>query len=200
MTVDVLVFGGSGFTGAYVCRYLARRAKDENITWAICGRNATKLRQVIGSLHEVFPTHPGAKAIPKTDVTLPAKTLIADISDKPSLVHAFSQCKVVINCTGPYRFFGAPVVEACLQAKVHYVDISGEPEFLESMQHLHHREAKERALTMVASCGFDSIPADMGALALMEAFDDAGGDCLTIESVLSVAGIGSGGHYATWQA
>jgi short subunit dehydrogenase-like uncharacterized protein len=68
----------------------------------------------------------------------------------------FSQGQVVVNCVGPYRFFGENVVKACLAAGTNYVDVSGEPQFLERMQLLYHKEAEDKGIYIIGSCGFDS--------------------------------------------
>ncbi len=73
-----------------------------------------------------------------------------------------SRARVVLNCVGPYRFFGEQVVRACLAGGAHHVDISGEPQFLESMQLKYGEEAESKGLYIIGSCGFDSIPSDVG--------------------------------------
>lgn len=78
--------------------------------------------------------------------------------------------KVVLNCVGPYRFSGKQVVEACIEAGTHCVDVSGEPEYLELVQRDCDEVAKKNKVYIVGSCGIDSIPADLGIVQLMQNF------------------------------
>jgi len=94
----------------------------------------------------------------------------ADVSDVDSLRRMAQQCDVVINCVGPYRFYGENVVKACIAEGTHHVDVSGEPQFLEKMQLLYHKEAEAKGVYIVGACGFDSIPADMGTVFLQNNF------------------------------
>ena len=120
--------------------------------------------------------------------------VVADVADNDSMVAMCRQCQLVINCvgksrckqhndiimcalfdvTGPYRFLGEQVVTACIAGGSDYVDISGEPQFLESMEHKHHDAAVAAKVCIVGSVGFDSIPADIGALWSIRQFDGQG--------------------------
>merc|ERR1740115_104701 len=75
-----------------------------------------------------------------------------------------AQGRLLLNCTGPYRFFGEPVVEACISAKTDYVDLCGEPEFIDRCLLKHAEAAKAAGVIIVHSCAFDSVPADIGCL------------------------------------
>lgn len=79
--------------------------------------------------------------------------------------------KVIINCCGPYRFYGENVVKACVDTRTHHVDISGEPEYMERMQLKYHDIAKEKGIYIVSACGLDSIPADLGVVFLEQNFN-----------------------------
>lgn len=92
------------------------------------------------------------------------------MDNRNSLVEMAKQGKVVLNCVGPYRFSGKQVVEACIEAGAHCVDVSGEPEYLERVQLDCDAQAKEKGVYIVGSCGFDSIPADMGIVHLIKNF------------------------------
>jgi short subunit dehydrogenase-like uncharacterized protein len=109
--------------------------------------------------------------------------VVCDTNDQGSLEAMAAKAKVVLNCVGPYRFHGEKVVEACLKSGAHHLDISGEPAFLEKVQLKFHDEAKDKGLYVVGSCGFDSIPCDMGQVYLSEKM---GGDVNAIESFLKV--------------
>jgi short subunit dehydrogenase-like uncharacterized protein len=140
---DVVVFGATGFTGALTADYLAG---TQPARWAIAGRSRQKLEGVRERL--------------STDVPL----IIADISDPASIRRLAESAKVVITTVGPYIHYGEPLVAACAAAGTHYVDLTGEPEFVDLMWLRHHEEAQRSGAKLVHSCGFDSIPYDLGAL------------------------------------
>ena len=89
---------------------------------------------------------------------------MADISDKGSLPSTFATSAIVLNCTGPYRFLGDAVVEACLTARTHYMDICGEPQFMESCFLKYNKLATDFGVLIIHACAFDSVPADLGVL------------------------------------
>uniref|UniRef100_T1GBJ1 Saccharopine dehydrogenase NADP binding domain-containing protein n=1 Tax=Megaselia scalaris TaxID=36166 RepID=T1GBJ1_MEGSC len=78
---------------------------------------------------------------------------------------------VVANTCGPYRFFGEQVVQACIKSGAHYVDISGEPKFIETMQFKYNKEAEEKGVYIISACGLDSIPSDMGTVFVEKNFN-----------------------------
>lgn len=82
-----------------------------------------------------------------------------------------SKAEVIINATGPYRFCGEAIVQACLSTSTHYVDVCGEPEFMENMQLKYHEEAMRKKIYLISSCGIDSVPSDLGAIFLMKNFN-----------------------------
>ncbi|XP_078590586.1 saccharopine dehydrogenase-like oxidoreductase isoform X2 [Branchiostoma floridae x Branchiostoma japonicum] len=188
---DVVVFGASGFTGQFVVEELGRVTSEEErgLIWAVAGRNQDKLNQVLEK----------ASSTIGVDLKDAVDVLLADIENEESLNDMAAQAQVVLNCVGPYRFFGEPVVKACLKNKAHHIDISGEPQFLETMQFKYDEEAKKKGVYIVQSCGFDSVPADLGVLYTVKNFP---GRINTIESYLTLnAGPeGAVGHYATWQS
>jgi short subunit dehydrogenase-like uncharacterized protein len=145
---DVVVFGATGFTGALTAEYLAEHA-GPGTRWAIAGRNRQKLEQVrsrLGEQHSELPL------------------IEADISDDGSMRRLAESTKVLITTVGPYINYGEPVVAACAAAGTDYVDLTGEPEFVDLMWLRHHAEAERTGARLVHSCGFDSIPYDLGAL------------------------------------
>lgn len=77
---------------------------------------------------------------------------------------------MIINCCGPYRFFGETVVKACVDTSTHHVDVSGEPQYMELMQLKYNDIAKEKGIYIVSACGFDSIPTDLGITFLQNNF------------------------------
>ena len=140
---DVVVFGATGFTGALTAEYLA--ASSGAGRWAIAGRSRSKLDAVRERL-------PG---------DVPA--IVADIGDPASVRAMAESTRVLITTVGPYINYGEPVVAACAAAGTHYVDLTGEPEFVDLMWLRHHAQADRTGARIVHSCGFDSIPSDLGA-------------------------------------
>ncbi|XXQ32870.1 Saccharopine dehydrogenase NADP binding domain-containing protein [Plasmodiophora brassicae] len=143
--IDMVVFGATGFTGRHVVAYV-KSLNDASLTVGIAGRSLAALQGVAKQVGIDWPV------------------LVADVNDHKALVAMARQATVVVNCVGPFRFSGRQVVAACIEAGTHYVDISGEPEFLESVQLEFDEEAQRRQVVVVGSCGFDSVPSDIGAL------------------------------------
>ncbi|XP_054475092.1 saccharopine dehydrogenase-like oxidoreductase [Anoplopoma fimbria] len=131
----------------------------------------------------------------RTDIEI----IVADVSIEESLAIMCQQGVVILNCVGPYRFYGEPVVKAYIENGAHYIDICGEPQFLELMQLEYHTKALDRGVYVIGSCGFDSIPADLGVLYTQKQFK---GTLTAVESFLSISSgpQGSVGHDATWRS
>ena len=90
--------------------------------------------------------------------------VVVDIAQKEQLETLFGASSVVLNCTGPFRFLGDGVVLACIAAGAHYLDICGEPQFMESSFLNYHEAAKSKGVLILHACAFDSVPADLGAV------------------------------------
>jgi short subunit dehydrogenase-like uncharacterized protein len=147
---DVALFGATGFTGGLTARYLAENGPDD-LCWALVGRNREKLERVAAELSEASPEAPAPDL------------LVADAADSVSLARVAEAARVVITTVGPYALYGEPLVAACAAAGTDYVDLTGEPEFVDRMWNLHHAEAERSGARLVHCCGFDSIPHDLGA-------------------------------------
>jgi short subunit dehydrogenase-like uncharacterized protein len=147
---DIVLFGATGFTGALTAEYLVQHAPP-GTRLALAGRNRGKLEQVSERL-----TQAGA------EVELPL--LRADVTDADSIREIAESTRVVITTVGPYILHGEPLVAACAVAGTAYVDLTGEPEFVDQMWLNHHEQAERSGARIVHSCGFDSIPYDLGAL------------------------------------
>jgi short subunit dehydrogenase-like uncharacterized protein len=177
---DVVVFGATGFTGALTAEYLARHAPAQT-RWALAGRNRGKLESVRERLAEIDPAR----------AELPL--LIADVNDPASLRAVAESAKVVITTVGPYIFYGEPLVAACAAAGTDYVDLTGEPEFVDLMWLRYHEQAQRSGARLVHSCGFDSIPYDLGALYTVEKLPE--GAPIALEGFVRIGGTFSGGTY-----
>lgn len=186
--LDVVIFGATGFTGKYTIYEGIKLL--EGLKWGVAGRNKEKLAQVLKEI--------GQKADKDLSET---PVVIADVKDPESLKKLAEQCRIVVNCCGPYRFFGEPVVKACIEAGTHHVDVSGEPQYMERMQLLYNEKAQEKGVYIVSACGFDSIPADLGTVFLEKEFD---GTVNSVETFLETKSPKSDGgavlHYGTWES
>ncbi|MFI5484806.1 saccharopine dehydrogenase family protein [Micromonospora echinaurantiaca] len=146
---DVVLVGATGFTGGLTAEYLARHA-PAGLRWALVGRNPGKLAAVRERLAAIDPAL----------ASLPLLT--ADVTDPESLRSVAESARVVASTVGPYVHHGEPLVAACARAGTDYLDITGEPEFVDTMYLHHHAEAVRTGARLVHACGFDSIPHDLG--------------------------------------
>src|SRR5919202_2631106 len=139
---EVVVFGATGFTGELTAEYLARHGPDD-LRWAIAGRNRKKLEGVRERLAGIADRH--------GELDL----LEADVEDPSSPREVAESADVVITTLGPYINYGEPLVKACAAAGTDYVDLTGEPEFVDRMWLRHHDRAQASGARIVHSCGFD---------------------------------------------
>ncbi len=168
---DVVVFGATGFTGALTAEYLA--GVVPNGRWAIAGRSRDRLEALRQRLSADVPM------------------IVADVDDPASIRVMAESARVVITTVGPYINYGEPVVAACAAAGTHYVDLTGEPEFVDLMWLRHHKQAERTGAKLVHSCGFDSIPYDLGALYSVFALPE--GVPIKLEGFVRAGGTLSGG-------
>ncbi|KAA1419379.1 saccharopine dehydrogenase [Nocardioides humilatus] len=182
-TYDVVLLGATGFTGGLTAEYLAAHA-PEGTRWAIAGRSKEKLEKVREGL--------GAGG---EDVDL----IVVDSADEGSLRDMAAQTKVVATTVGPYLEYGGPLVAACAQEGTDYVDLTGEPEFVDRMYVKHQATAEKTGARIVHACGFDSIPHDLGAyFTIQELAKEAGGEVtepVTMRGVVRSNGTFSGGTF-----
>ena len=144
---DIVVYGATGFTGQLVAEYLAAHYKgDRDLKWALAGRSKEKLAAVRDAI--------GAPA----DTPL----IVADAGDPASLKAMVDQTKSVITTVGPYQLFGADLLAACAANGVDYFDLCGEPVWMRQMIDAHEAAAKNSGARIVFSCGFDSVPFELG--------------------------------------
>ena len=146
---DIIVYGASGFTGRLVAEYLAKRGIKR---WAMAGRSAAKLaevRDLIGA----------PKDTPLVE---------ADASAPETLTAMCNRARVIITTVGPYQLYGPELVKACAETGTDYVDLCGEPAWMRHMIDAHDVTAKRSGARIVFSCGFDSIPFDLGVWFLQQ--------------------------------
>jgi len=145
---DVVVWGATGFTGRWVAKHLADHYPQSNLTWAIAGRDSNKLNETIAFLEVAKNSEPSQ--------------IIADSKDEPSLRELVLSTKVIISTVGPYAHYGSLLVKLCAELGADYVDLSGEVPWMREMIDSFSADAKKSGARIVHSCGFDSIPSDMG--------------------------------------
>ena len=144
---DVVIFGASGYTGKLVAEYMQDQYGDDiSIKYAIAGRNTEKLLEV------------------KKDLNLneDIKILEVDSNDLDSLDKMTSSAKCILTTVGPYQLYGSKLVESCAKNGTDYVDLTGEPGWMYEMINAHKETAQKSGARIVFSCGFDSIPFDLG--------------------------------------
>ncbi len=178
---DLALFGATGFTGGLTAHYLAENG-PAGLRWALVGRNQAKLEAVRDALETVRAA----------EVSLP-DLVVADAADPAALAKVAESAKVVATTVGPYALYGEPVVAACAAAGTDYVDLTGEPEFVDRMWLGYDEEAKRSGARLVHCCGFDSIPHDLGAYFTVKQLPE--GVPLMVNGYARVGGQFSGGSY-----
>ncbi|MBL8650837.1 MAG: saccharopine dehydrogenase NADP-binding domain-containing protein [Sphingopyxis sp.] len=182
---DIIVYGATGFTGRLVAEYFAQHygGRADAPNWAMAGRSADKLaeiRDLIGA--------------PKN-----TPLVVADASDLASLDTMAARTSVVLTTVGPYQLYGSDLVAACVKAGTAYADLCGEPGWMREMIDEHQDAAKASGARITFSCGFDSIPFDLGVLFLQaEAVKRHGKPAPRVKGrVRKMAGGASGGTIAS---
>lgn len=181
-TFDIVIYGASGFTGRLVAEYLVKQ-NGHGLRWAMAGRNEEKLAAV------------------RSEIGAPDTTplVVSDAEDPDSLRNMVDSTRVVITTVGPYQLYGDGLVAACAAAGTDYVDLCGEPLWMRDMIVQHADQAKRSGARIVFSCGFDSIPFDLGVFFLQEhARQQLGAPCSRVRGrVRAMNGEFSGGTAAS---
>lgn len=185
--LDLVIYGATGFTGKLIAEHLATRyGAGDKLRWALAGRSRDKLASVRDSigLPESFPL------------------IVANANDPSSLQRLAEKTRVCISAVGPYQLYGSPMVAACAAAGTDYVDLCGEPAWMRGMIDAHEKTARSSGARIVFSCGFDSIPFELGVLAVQRAAEAASGAPLKHVKgrVLKLRGTFSGGTLASLRA
>ena len=185
--IGVVVYGATGYTGKLVAEYLNNQyGADGDVSWAMAGRSIDKLEAV------------------REDLGISAKVplIVTDASDPASVRAMVERAAVVITTVGPYQLYGSDLVAACAEAGTDYVDLCGEPNWMEEMINAHGDAAKASGARIVFSCGFDSIPFDLGVFFLQEKAQELfGGPLSRVRGrVLGMQGVWSGGTLASFKA
>ncbi|MEL7231992.1 MAG: saccharopine dehydrogenase NADP-binding domain-containing protein [Pseudomonadota bacterium] len=183
---DVIVYGATGYTGRLVAEYLAQTyGVGGDVTWAMAGRSADKLAAV------------------RDEIGAPADTpfVVADASNPDDLKSMAERAGAIATTVGPYQLYGEPLVAACAEAGTDYVDLCGEPAWMHEMIGKYEGKAQESGARIVFSCGFDSIPFDLGVWFTQEAAKEKlGGPVPRIKGrVRKMQGTFSGGTFASFK-
>jgi short subunit dehydrogenase-like uncharacterized protein len=150
---DIVVYGATGFTGQLVAEYLATHYRDDDrLKWAMAGRSLDKLKSVRDAI--------GASA--------DTPSIVADSGDVASLNAMIEQARLVISTVGPYQLYGNELLAACVKSGTDYVDLCGEPIWMRQMIDAHQAAAQKSGARIVFSCGFDSLPFELGAFFCQE--------------------------------
>jgi short subunit dehydrogenase-like uncharacterized protein len=182
--IDIIIYGATGFTGKLCVEYLA--SNQPSVKWAIAGRNKEKLTKVASEL------------CPDIEI------LIADSEDEEALDCLTQRSKVILSTAGPFHRYGSKLVASCVKNSAHYVDITGENFWVKGLIDKHHDEASRKGIRIIPSCGYDSVPSDLGSfycarsmnkpLKRIEAFHSFKGDASggTLETMFSMADLNLG--------
>ena len=150
---DVVIYGATGFTGKLVVEYMLNQyGNDNSISWAMAGRSHEKLIAVRDKL----------------GVSIEVPLLIVDSNDKSSITDMVKQTKCVLTTVGPYQLYGDDIVAECAAIGTDYVDLCGEPGWMHEKITAHTEAAKASGARIIFSCGFDSIPFDLGVFFLQK--------------------------------
>ena len=144
---DIIVYGATGFTGRLVAEYLAAKyGVGGSVKWAMAGRSLAKLEEV------------------RDEIGAPKDTplIVADASDPASLLAMVGRARAILTTVGPYQLYGSDLAAACAAAGTDYLDLSGEPNWMAEMIEAHDAAAKASGARILFSCGFDSIPFELG--------------------------------------
>ncbi len=180
---DIIIWGASGFTGRLVAEYIFNKyGVNKTVKWAMAGRNTTKLEKVRAEM---------------ADESVPL--IIADSQDMATLDAMCQRATVICTTVGPYAKYGNKLVEACIKNKTHYCDLAGEVQWMRRMIDQHQDAAVAAGAKIVHTCGFDSIPSDMGVYFMQrEIRKQTGKPATSINMrVKAMKGGMSGGTYAS---
>ena len=184
--LDIVVYGATGFTGRLVAEYLNNQyGVNGEVIWAMAGRSQSKLEQVRDEM--------GISA----DVPL----VVADSSNLDSIRAMVERTAVVCTTVGPYQLYGNELVGACAEAGTDYVDLCGEPGWMHKMIGAHSAAAEASGARIVFSCGFDSVPFDLGVLFLQQTAEQKLGSSVprVRGRVRAMKGTFSGGTLASFR-
>ena len=181
---DIVIWGATGFTGRLVAEYFSTHFNKSGLRWALAARNEQKLDAIIKRI--------------KFNDEIPAK-IIANIQDTDSIDYMTSSTKVIISTVGPYAKYGTTLIKSCIKNNTDYCDLAGESQWIRKMIDEYHEKAEANGTRIIMSCGFDSVPSDLGVQLLNKhAKDIHGENCSSIKMLVrAIKGSASGGTIAS---
>jgi short subunit dehydrogenase-like uncharacterized protein len=185
--LGIIVYGATGYTGRLVAEYLnSQYGVNGDVRWAMAGRSQQKLESVRDEL----------------GISAELPLVVADAGDPASIKAMVESARVIITTVGPYQLYGSDLVAACAAAGTDYVDLCGEPNWMQQMIEAHSAAAQASGARIVFSCGFDSIPFDLGVFFLQqEAIKQTGAPLARVRGrVRGMDGTWSGGTLASFKA
>lgn len=187
-TFDLILFGATGFTGQLVAEYLAKH-RPAGLRWALAGRSREKLEEVRSALVAAVGVDHGLPELP---------LLLADSDDEAALARLANTSRVICTTVGPYLKRGKKLLAACAAAGTHYCDITGEVPFIRWAIDAQHATARASGARIVPTCGFDSLPSDLGVFLLHQHFQARGTSLHAAKlSIEKIRGGFSGGTIAS---
>jgi len=172
---DIIVYGATGFTGQLICEYLDKHKDIDKINWAASGRDIDKLN----ALSKKYSID----------------TIKANSFDLDSLNNLTSKTKLIISVVGPYSVYGKKLIDSCVKNSCHYLDLTGEPDFVHFVENNFSEEAKEKGVILMNCCGFESIPPDLGVYYTIKQLNESNAK---IKTFLKTKGKISGGTWASF--
>ena len=144
---DIIIFGATGFTGKLICDYLLNHKESKKLNIGLAARNKSKLEKIAEKFSEINPD-----------------TLVVDSFNKDSIDQMTGSAKLILTVVGPYSLYGEYLVESCIKNSTHYVDLTGEPDFVKTIREKFSNKAVSSKSIIVNSCGLESIIPDVGTL------------------------------------
>ena len=177
---DVVLYGASGFVGKQTVQYFADYASSEQVRWAIAGRSRQKLEAV------------------RDEIGVSVDVLVADSQNQQEIDVIVSQTRVLLTTAGPFALYGNALVDACVQFKTHYVDITGETPWVRTLIDRYQAQSAIDGTRIIPCCGFDSVPSDLGAYLIVRHLQrELEIPCKQVNAYFQVAGGFNGGTLAS---
>ena len=172
---DIIIYGATGFTGKLICDYIYNHKESKLINWAISGRNQDKL-SILAQKYKV-------------------DSFIANSFDKSSLDMITEKAKLIISVVGPYSIYGKELIESCVNNSCHYLDLTGEPDFVDFVERNFSEKAEKNNVILMNCCGFESIPPDIGTYYTIKKLKNKNAK---VRTFLKTKGKISGGTWASF--
>lgn len=183
---DVVLYGATGFVGRRAAAYLAHRRQRRRLRWAIAGRDADKLATLRDAL------------VADEATVNPPAAVVAECHDTAAVGAMAAATRVLLTTAGPYALYGDAIVDACVEQRTHYADLTGETVWARGVIDRHHLRAARDGTRIVPFCGFDSVPSDLGTLLLVRHIEQKfAAPCAEVKAYFQMMGGFNGGTLAS---